>query len=192
VILVDRDLKARAERMGIEPGHINPASVDLSLGGHIIEYRTPDPNIDMEWANELNGRSLTTEQMRDYQEQVLLHAERNEYDLEPGQAFLFRPGYFYLAHSAEEIRMPSDYAALLTLKSTTGRRGLEHLNAGWIDPDFVGQITLEFAPELPVLVRIGDRLVQLTYLECSSLPEKGYALTGRYQGQKKATPPRLT
>src|SRR5690606_23224403 len=147
---------------------------------------------DAEWAKELNGRRLHAEEARQYQEQVLKGAERTEYELMHGQAFLFRPGYFYLAHSAETIRMPNDYAALLTLKSTTGRRGLEHLNAGWIDPDFTGQITLEFAPELPVLVRIGDRLVQLTYLECSSLPEKGYALTGRYQGQKKATPPRLT
>lgn len=194
MLLVDRELQARAQQLGINTNRINPASVDLTLGGHIIAFRNNAPHgdlLDAAWLNQINGKALTDDEAQHLQEQLLRNVDRREYQLNPGEAFLFQPGAFYLAHSLETIQMPRDYAALLTLKSTTGRRGLEHLNAGWIDPGFSGQITLEFAPELPVLVRVGDPLVQLTFLQCSAPPAADYSQTGRYQGQQGATAPRL-
>jgi len=52
--------------------------------------------------------------------------------------------HFMLGHSLETVRIPPDLTARVEGKSTWGRKGLlVHLTAGFIDPGFEGQITLE-------------------------------------------------
>lgn len=100
---------------------------------------------------------------------------------------ILRKGDRVLAHTRETIDLPNDIAAQLAGRSTYARKGIiVHKTAGWIDPGFEGQITLELynMSEGSIVLDVGDRVAQLVFLELSS-PSSGY--DGRYQGQQGAT-----
>lgn len=159
MILTDRWLRANAAEIGYNPEFVNPASVDVCLGGHIIEY-------------DANG-------------------QMQEFTLAPGETFWFRPGFFYLAHTEEYTRIPEDACAQLILKSSSGRKGLDHAHSGWGDPGFHGQWTFEFVAHRPVQFERGQRIAQLVFMQCAEPPEQSYLATGRYNGQVGATEARL-
>jgi len=79
---------------------------------------------------------------------------------------------------------------MLFLKSSTGRKGLEHLHAGYGDPGFEGQWTLEIINHWPYsqTVFVGQRLLQLVL--CDTYPVvRDYSETGHYQAQTGPTVP---
>lgn len=87
-----------------------------------------------------------------------------------------------LATTLERVRIPNYVAAQLSLKSTMARNGLDHSLAGWIDPGFIGEVTLELSTHLSgVYLEAGIRIVQLTFFTMAEEPEKSYC--GRYQYQ---------
>lgn len=105
--------------------------------------------------------------------------ERENHTLHPGQR--------YLGHTKETIDLPNHIAAQLAGRSSVGRRGvIVHKTAGWIDPGFTGEITLELMNlgDEPVDLREGERVAQLVFFELDS-PSSGY--DGHYQGQEGAT-----
>lgn len=94
-------------------------------------------------------------------------------------------GELYLLDTLEYVRMPADAGATLMLKSSMGRIGLEHLHAGWFDPDFHGTATLEIVnlSPVPIVLEKGRRIVQLVFHQMLGRPDKSYKTTGRYNGQ---------
>ena len=94
-------------------------------------------------------------------------------------------GSLYLLDTEEVINMPNDCIGLLMLKSSLGRKGLEHLHAGLFDPAFTGTGTLEMAGmhPFPVTITRGQPIVQLVMVMMTEPPVRSYALTGRYNGQ---------
>lgn len=102
------------------------------------------------------------------------------------------PGEFLLCCSLETVCVPLDACAALYSKSSTGRRGIEHLHAGWIDPGFCGQLTWELKNVTPALavLTVGARLMQMVVTQLAAPATVSYAETGRYQGQTGATPAR--
>lgn len=104
------------------------------------------------------------------------------------------PGVFLLGHTAETIGLSPALAARLEGKSTLGRRGLVvHVTAGFIDPGFRGQITLELAnlSADPVWLEAGMRVSQLSVYRLSSpaaVPYGSAALGSHYQGQSGPVP----
>jgi len=148
-------IAAHAEALGVDPRNINAASVDLTLGGHIIERRLGFPDV--------------------------------HYDLAFEEPFQFLPDRLYIAHSEEYTRCPETHAWMLALKSSTGRKGLNHLHAGWGDPGFEGQVTFEFVAHLPVSFERNQRICQLIYMRLTEPTDRPYGLDGRYQGQMGAT-----
>ncbi len=100
------------------------------------------------------------------------------------------PGQFVLLHTLEVTAIPTNAAALLFLKSSTGRRGLEHLHAGYGDPGFCGQWTLEVINHWPYPQTIfpGERLFQLCLVDCA-IPAASYGKVGHYQHQRGPTAP---
>lgn len=97
--------------------------------------------------------------------------------------FVLDPGVFALAHTAEFVRIPNNFEAQFQLKSSRGREGYEHLLAGYIDPGFMGQITLELTnvtryKQLPLYA--GFRIGQLRFMKIDQIPHRPYSLTGRY------------
>lgn len=104
------------------------------------------------------------------------------------EGLTLKPGQFVLLHTLETTAIPTNAAALLFLKSSTGRRGLEHLHAGYGDPGFCGQWTLEVINHWPYpqTIHAGERLFQLCLVDCS-IPVVSYAKTGHYQHQTGPT-----
>ena len=107
------------------------------------------------------------------------------------QGFNLYPNTFILASTAEKINLPCHLSAFVSLRSSSARNGLEHLNAGFIDPCFCGTITLELKNmtnnHILRLLPLID-LVQITIHENFPVDsEHSYAATGRYQHQKGVT-----
>jgi deoxycytidine triphosphate deaminase len=146
----DRWIAEHADVLGVNPKYINPASVDVCLGQHIIRKKAvQDP--EGVW-------SIQTDQ----------------FVLDEGEAFIFEPGYHYLCHTEEFTCCPTTHAWQLILKSSSGRKGLDHAHSGWGDPGFKGQITFEFVAHLPVTFKRGDRIAQLIYMLINGQVEFSY------------------
>jgi len=102
------------------------------------------------------------------------------------------PGEVVLACTAEYVKIPRDTACDLKLKSTLGRLWINHSMAGWCDPGFEGNITLELqnlAP-VPFILEAGRRIAQLIFIGLESPPETAYGEPGsggHYQGQRGTT-----
>ena len=109
-----------------------------------------------------------------------------------GREIVMEPGEFLLCCSLETVHIPLTACAALYSKSSTGRRGIEHLHAGWIDPGFCGVLTWELKNVTPALLTltIGARLMQMVVTELLAPAAVGYAAVGRYQNQTGATPAR--
>ncbi len=102
------------------------------------------------------------------------------------------PGEVVLASTLEYVRIPRNVACDLKLKSTLGRLWINHSLAGWCDPGFEGNITLELqnlGPE-PFVLEAGRRIAQLIFVSMESEPEVAYGEPGsgsHYQGQTGTT-----
>lgn len=156
-----------------DPALVNPASIDLRLGA---AYRLPHPG----WYVRMGGRPVT------------VNAQWGEQREMGPEGIELQPGQFILCCTLETVRIPSDACAQLFSKSSTGRMGLEHLHAGWIDCGFNGQLTLEFHNVAPWPIRLvpGQRLMQMVVETLTAPAVRDYSQTGRYQGQTGATPAR--
>lgn len=102
------------------------------------------------------------------------------------------PREVVLASTFEYVRIPRDVACDLKLKSTLGRLWINHSLAGWCDPGFEGNITLELqnlGPE-PFILEAGRRIAQLIFIAMEEEPEIAYGEPGsssHYQGQEGTT-----
>ena len=102
------------------------------------------------------------------------------------------PSEVVLASTIERVVIPRDVACDLKLKSTLGRLWVNHSMAGWCDPGFQGQITLELqnlGPE-PFVLEAGRRIAQLIFIAMESEPDVAYGEPGsnsHYQGQEGTT-----
>lgn len=97
-----------------------------------------------------------------------------------------KPKQFFLASTAEYVKIPPHCSAQILLRSTAARMGFDHSLAGWLDPSFEGQITLELSSKLQLHnleVVAGQRLIQLIVFNLDHAPERSYAVTGNYQNQ---------
>lgn len=141
---------------------IQPASIDLRLGSHYLTIESSKMDClslsDEIQYRELEGESLTI----------------------PAHSFL-------LATTMEEIELPDNMTAFVEGRSSVGRMGLFIQNAGWVDPGFKGQITLELfnANSLPIKLEAGRRICQLVLCSMDQPAQNPYR--GKYQGQKLST-----
>lgn len=121
---------------------------------------------------------------------VDLHIDSHFVDLLTNRTFEtglinFEPPMAILATTTEEVSIPNDAAATVYLKSSRAREGLDHALAGWIDPGFIGQITLELHAHRPLVLTAGQRVVQIVLMSLTAPALKPYA--GRYQNQRGPT-----
>lgn len=178
MILSDRDVRARLEAgdLAIEPLddpelQIQPASVDLRLDRRFVVYRLPHvPCIDPR-----DERAL-----EEYTDAI---------DVSEGDAFVLQPGEFALGSTLESVRIPADLVARVEGRSSIGRLAVVvHATAGFIDPGFEGQITLELSNLGRVAVRLypGMRISQVVFHTMVSPAERPYgpARGSKYQGQR--------
>jgi dCTP deaminase len=154
---------------------IQPSSVELHLGSEFLAYGyTPDlSSIDPENPPKMVKQGL----------------DMNGYWRLP-------PMSFALAHTVEMVQVSPSLAAQVDGKSSLARLGLAvHMTSGFIDPGFMGQITLELfnAAPRPIILRPGMVIAQMFVWRLSSPAIRPYGSKGidsRYQGQTGATPSR--
>ena len=124
----------------------------------------------------------------------LLSAARR-ISLAGGYIHKLAPGEFLLGTTLETVHVPADLACQVVGRSTTGRMGLIVETAGFVDPGWRGEITLELhniSPD-PIYLAAGMGIAQLTFTRLSSPAMRPYGTVGlgsRYLGQVGPTAPR--
>jgi dCTP deaminase len=177
-VLADRDIRAALQegRIRVDPfdtACLQPSSVDLHLDREFrVFHNHRYPYIDPR------------------QEQADLTEVAAMGDDEP---FILHPGEFVLGQTLEWVELPDDIVARLEGKSSLGRLGLLiHSTAGYVDPGWKGNLTLELSnvARLPIALHAGMRIGQISFFTMSSPVERPYGSKGlgsRYQGQSTPT-----
>ncbi len=112
----------------------------------------------------------------------------------PDEGYVLGPGEFILGSTNESVNIPSNLAARYEGKSSMGRIGLAtHITAGFIDPGFSGDITLEIKNENnhPIRIFQGMKIGQLCFFELTGAVARPYGsanLGSHYQNQSGPTP----
>lgn len=171
MILSDKTISKMIEEktLVIEPitkEQIQPASVDIRLGNTFsVVDDTPSGIITL--GNKIEYKSIVTD------------------------TYLILPGQFVLATTMEYFELPDDLTAFVEGRSSLGRMGLFIQNAGWVDPGFKGEITLELynANRCAIELKAGRRVGQLVFAKMDDSALNPY--NGKYQGQKGATGSRV-
>jgi dCTP deaminase len=182
MILSDRSIREQIStgRLVIDPFEdalVQPSSVDLRLDRSFLIFRnTRRAYLDVkEPADELMERI----------------------ELDEGEPVVLHPSEFILGSTVERVTIPDDLVGRLEGRSSVGRLGVViHSTAGYIDPGFSGQITLEIASlaNIPVRLYPGMRIAQISFSKMTSAAETPYGQRGlgsKYQGQGSPTPSRL-
>lgn len=179
MVLSDKDIKENlaSGKIKIQPlneSFIQPSSVDLLLGGSFrVFHNSRYPYIDLR------------KRMNDLTELINIKDEK---------PFILHPGEFVLGSTLERITLPNDIVARLEGKSSLGRFGLLiHSTAGYVDPGWDGQLTLELlnVANLPITLYKGMKIGQISFIRMSSPVEVPYGSTkvgSKYQGQRGPTP----
>ncbi len=177
MVLSDRDIKARLKKdlviSPLDKTCIQPSSVDVHLGDdilifdnhnqHVIDTRNPD---------------------KDLTRKVLM---------KKNIPFILHPREFILGTTVERVEVPNDLVCRLEGKSSLGRMGLViHSTAGYIDPGFNGQVTLEISnlSSLPIALYKDMKIGQFSFIQMTSPAEFPYGspkLGSHYQNQKGTT-----
>lgn len=155
--------------LAVEPfieEHLQPASLDLTIDNNFLIVDSAQmTNISMD--EPIKYREIVADEITI-----------------PANSFI-------LATTREVIKLGPNICAFVEGRSSIGRMGLFVQNAGWIDPGFEGQITLELynANQLPITVKAGRRVGQFVFARTEGTVEKPYG--GKYKGQMGTTGSRI-
>jgi dCTP deaminase len=177
-VLADRDIRAamQAGRIRIDPydpGCLQPSSVDLHLDGDFRVFR-----------NNRYAYIDVRQSQPDLTELVTIEGD---------EPFILHPTEFVLGQTLEWVELPDDLVARLEGRSSLGRLGLLiHSTAGYVDPGWKGNLTLELSnvANLPIALYRGMSIGQISFLKMSSPVERPYGsreLGSKYQGQSSPT-----
>lgn len=177
-VLSDRDIRAavQAGRVRIDPWDaacLQPSSVDLHLDREFRVFRNNRyPYIDVRQQQPDLTDLVTTQE---------------------DEPFILHPGEFVLGQTLEWVELPDDLVARIEGKSSLGRLGLLiHSTAGYVDPGWRGNLTLELSnvANLPIALYCGMKIGQISFYQMSSPVERPYGskeLGSKYQGQSTPT-----
>ena len=144
---------------------IQPASIDLKLGN---EYLQPVFGTEVDTKNN-----------------------SPKYEFVKTNRITIPPHNFVLATTKEKVCLPPNLIARVEGRSSIGRLGVTvHVTAGFIDPGFEGQITLEIAnlSNTTVILYEDMRICQIVFEELKDTPSSVYGECGnKYQNQKGVT-----
>ena len=171
MILSDGEIKELIQKKSLTISHLNegqiqPASVDITLGDTFSLLE-----------DDTNG---------------IINPSRNiKYKTFKTNTYLLLPGQFVLATTQEYISLPNNLTAFVEGRSSWGRLGLFIQNAGWVDPGFEGEITLELynANRCAIELSSGLRIGQLVFAKREADAIIPY--NGKYQKQTSATGSRI-
>jgi len=182
MVLSDRTIRAEVEAGRLvfdpfDPEMIQPSSVDMRADGkfrvfHNARYPFIDVRQPMEGLTEL-------------------------VEVGDDEPFILHPGEFVLGQTLERVTLPDDLVGRLEGKSSIGRLGLLiHSTAGFIDPGFDGNLTLELSnvANLPITIYRRMPIGQISFMRMDAAVERPYGSQeagSKYQGQTEPTPSRF-
>lgn len=178
MILSDVDIRERLDAgdLVVDPLddpelQIQPASVDVRLGREFLEFRRA--NIPCIHPN-------SEQEVDEYVAETVVE--------ESGE-FVLHPGDFVLGTTMERVEIPPDLVAQVEGRSSLGRLAVVvHATAGFIDPGYRGQVTLELSNlgNAPVALTPGMRVSQLVFTELKTPAERPYGSErgSKYQDQR--------
>jgi dCTP deaminase len=181
MVLSDRTIREEIESGRLvfdpyDPSLIQPSSVDVRVDRQFrVFHNSRHPFIDVR------------KPMEDLTELV---------EVTDSEPFVLHPGEFVLGQTLERVSLPDDLVARLEGKSSIGRLGLLiHSTAGFVDPGFSGNLTLELSnvANLPITIYHGMPIGQISFMRMDGPVEHPYGSeeTGsKYQGQAEPTPSR--
>lgn len=146
----------------LEKKQVQPASVDIRLGNTFSIVEDSSTGI-INLESEIKYKIISTD------------------------TYILLPNQFVLATTMEYFDLPNNLTAFVEGRSSLGRMGLFIQNAGWVDPGFKGEITLELynANRCAIELKSGRRVGQLVFAKMDDVALTPY--NGKYQGQKGAT-----
>ena len=151
-----------------DPSLVQPSSVDIRVSSQFrVFHNNRQPYIDVR------------RPLEDLTDVVVMSGD---------EPFILHPGEFVLGSTLERVAIPDDLVARLEGKSSLGRLGLLiHSTAGYIDPGWDGQITLELSnvARLPITIYPGMPIGQISFLTLTTPVDQPYR--GKYQGQSGPT-----
>ena len=116
---------------------------------------------------------------------VLKNIDGETFTLDEKSMYVLQPGEFILGSTIEYVTIPQYIVARVEGRSSVGRLGvMVHVTAGYIDPGFKGNITLELfnCSDKPFQLNYGDCLCQIVFETLSSPCKQPY--DGKYYGDK--------
>lgn len=164
-VLSDSEIKRRLKKDLIihpildEQVQITCSKVDLHLSG--IFYEIQRSSVD-------SYDPISTPEGQDFRREIILPL---------GESLVLHPGDLILAPTFENISMPRDLLGILQGRSSLGRLGIiVHATASFIDPEFMGTLTLELSNlgHLPVRLYTLAKVASLAFLRIDGKVERAY------------------
>ncbi|MFB6292492.1 MAG: dCTP deaminase [Candidatus Nanohaloarchaea archaeon] len=187
-ILSDRDLRKIIEEKNAVYTPDGPEiDFDLQMGPSSFDLRM---GYEFGVLNTRKIEMVDTRDMGKYND--FIQKERHT----PEEGVVVHPGEFILGSTLETINVPDDHVARVEGRSSYGRLGIiVHATAGYIDPGFEGDITLEIQNlgNAPVKLYPEDRVCQVVFETMTREAETPYGdkTDSKYMGQTGATGSKL-
>ena len=167
MFLSDTDIKKAidAKKIILEPfdkSRLQPVSYDIRLGNRFI-------------LNDESGTHIIDPAKK-------MYARTREVEIGDGKEFVLHPGVSVLGISKEYFGSNS-YLIQIGGKSSLARVGLMiHNTAGIINPGHFLKVTLELSNQnnIPIILRPGMEIAQITFSMLSSPPRQSYKKIGRF------------
>lgn len=124
------------------------------------------------------------------------HPGGHQFQIPKGEGFYLESGECVLGCLVERFRMPDNLVARVEGKSSWARKFLTVHSAGFIDPGFCGDITMELKNDgyLPIRLAPGDKIAQISFHVLAAPAKRPYgsnSIGSHYQRQTGATPSAL-
>jgi dCTP deaminase len=169
MFLSDTDILAEVKKGSITlrpfvESRLQPASYDILLGNKFV-------------VNDENNTLFIDPAKK-------IYAKTREINIKDGEQFILHPGVSVLGTSKEYFGS-DEFLIQVGGKSSLARIGLMiHNTAGLINPGHFLHITFELCNlnDVPIILRPGMEIAQLTFSKLSSPTRKSYKETGRFVG----------
>lgn len=182
----DKWIRRMAEQCGmIDP--FDPGQVKEVNGRRIISYGTSSYGYDVRCGGRFKLFTDVNSSIVDPK-----NFDPNSFVEREGDSIIIPPNSFALAHTVERFKIPRDVLVVCLGKSTYARCGII-VNVTPLEPEWEGEVTLEFSNTTPLPAKIYayEGCAQMLFFQSDEPCETSYKdRNGKYQGQFGVTLPK--
>jgi dCTP deaminase len=185
MIKSDKWIRRMAEQGMISP--FEPGQVRYREDNRIISYGTSSYGYDVRCSNEFKIFTNINSAVVDPK-----NFDESSFVDVTSDVCIIPPNSFALARTVETFKIPRNVLTVCLGKSTYARCGII-VNVTPLEPEWEGQVTLEFSDTTPLPAKIyaNEGVAQMLFFESDEVCETSYAdRGGKYQGQSGVTLPR--